>query len=151
MRECSISGAELCRERAAALAGTYEAVNVADVWPGDVLALTSNGATARVMVRKVDVVDGMTCPETLTYRIAFANDWAEGLGLRLSETIAADALLPETALSGPEAALANLQQLQVTSITGSALQIDAGVVPPPVADLKCVDGTGTSDLLLGRI
>src|SRR6202162_113952 len=56
--------------------------------------------------------------------------WAEGLGLRLSETIAADTLLPETALSGPGAALANLPQLQVTSITGSALQIDAGVAPP---------------------
>ena len=28
--------------RAAAVAGTYEAVNPADVWPGDVLALTSN-------------------------------------------------------------------------------------------------------------
>jgi hypothetical protein len=56
--------------------------------------------------------------------------WAEGLGLRLSETIAADALLPETALSGPGATLANLQQLQVTSITGSALQIDAGVAAP---------------------
>ena len=116
--------------RAAALAGTYEAVNPADVWPGDVLALTSNAVTTSVMVRKVDVRDGMTHPETLTYRIAFANDWAEGLGLQLSETIAADTLLPETALSGPDAALANLQQLQVTSITGSAVQIDAGVAPP---------------------
>jgi hypothetical protein len=116
--------------RAAALAGTYEAVNSADIWPGDVLALTSNAVTTSVMVRKVAVEDGMTHPETLTYRIAFANDWAEGLGLKLSETIAADALLPETALSGPEATVTNLQQLQVTSITGSALQIDAGVAPP---------------------
>ena len=116
--------------RAAAIAGTYEAVNSADVWPGDLLALTRNGVTTSVMVRKVDVEDGMTCPETLTYRIAFANDWAEGLGLRLSENIAADALLPETALSGPGATLANLQQLQVTSITGSTLQIDAGLTPP---------------------
>jgi hypothetical protein len=116
--------------RAAAIAGTYETVNSADVWPGDVLALTSNEVTTSVMVRKVDVEDGMTCPETLTYRIAFANDWAEGLGLRLSENIAADALLPETALSGPETTLANLQQLQVTSITGTALQIDAGLAPP---------------------
>jgi hypothetical protein len=116
--------------RAAALAGTYEAVNPADVWPGDVLALTSDGVTTNVMVRKVDVKDGLSHPETLTYRIVFANDWAEGLGLRLSETIAADTLLPETASSGPGGALANLQQLQVTSITGSELQIDAGVAPP---------------------
>ena len=116
--------------RAAALAGTYEAVNPADVWPGDVLALTSNAVTTSVMVRKVAVEDGMTHPEMLTYRVDFSNDWAEGLGLRLSETIAADALLPETASNGPEATVANLQQLQVTSITGSALQIDAGVAPP---------------------
>jgi hypothetical protein len=116
--------------RAAAIAGTYETVNPADVWPGDVLALTSDGVTTSVMVRKVDVADGMTCPETLMYRIAFANDWAEGLGLRLSETIASDALLPETAEDGPGAVLANLQQLQVTSITGSALQIDTGTAPP---------------------
>ncbi len=48
----------------------------------------------------------------------------------MSETIAADALLPETAEDGPGAVLANLQQLQVTCITGSAVQIDAGIAPP---------------------
>ena len=45
--------------RAAAIAGTYEAVNPADVWPGDVLALTSAGQTMSVVVRKVEIVDGM--------------------------------------------------------------------------------------------
>ena len=87
-----------------------------------------------VVVRRVDIVDGMACPEVLTYRIAFANDWAEGLGLTLSEAIAADALLPETALSSATPpgsnVLANLQQLQVVSATGTALQVDAGTAPP---------------------
>jgi hypothetical protein len=120
--------------RAAAAAGTYEAVNPADVWPGDVLAVTSSGQTMSVVVRRVDIVEGMACPEILTYRIAFANDWAEGLGLTLSEAIAADALLPETALSlapppGSDV-VANLQQLQVVSATGTALQVDAGTAPP---------------------
>ncbi len=32
-----------CVEPSAALAGTYVAVNPADVWPGDVLAITSGG------------------------------------------------------------------------------------------------------------
>jgi hypothetical protein len=120
--------------RAAAASGSYEAVNPMDVWPGDVLAVTGGGQTMSVVVRRVDIVDGMACPEVLTYRMAFANDWAEGLGLTLSETIAADALLPETALSSTTPpgsnVLANLQQLQVVSATGTALQVDAGMAPP---------------------
>jgi hypothetical protein len=116
--------------RAAAAAGTYVAVNPADVWPGDVLAITSNGQTMSVVVRRVEIVDGMARPEVLTYSMAFANDWAEGLGLTLSETIAANALLPQTALSAPGNVLANLQQLQVVSATGTALQVDAGMAPP---------------------
>src|SRR5580698_869053 len=117
--------------RAAALAGTYAAVNpAADVWPGDVLAITSGGQTMSVVVRQVVITDGMALPEVLTYRMAFANDWAEGLGLTLSETVAANALLPQTALSAPGNVLANLQQLQVVSATGTALQVDAGTAPP---------------------
>jgi hypothetical protein len=120
--------------RAAAAAGTYVAVNPVDVWPGDVLAVTSGEKTMSVVVRRVDIVDGMACPEVLTYRMAFANDWAEGLGLTLSEAIAADALLPRTALNSttPNGSnvLANLQQLQVVSATGTALQVDAGMDPP---------------------
>jgi hypothetical protein len=116
--------------RAAAAAGTYVAVNPADVWPGDVLAITRGGQTMSVVVRRVEIVDGMARPEVLTYRMSFANDWAEGLGLTLSETIAANALLPQTALSEPSKVLANLQQLQVVSATGTALQVDAGTAPP---------------------
>jgi hypothetical protein len=116
--------------RAAAAAGTYVAVNPADVWPGDVLAITRDGQTMSVVVRRVEIVDGMARPEVLTYRMAFANDWAEGLGLTLSETIAANALLPQTASSEPSKVLANLQQLQVVSATGTALQVDAGTAPP---------------------
>jgi hypothetical protein len=120
--------------RAAAAAGTYAAVNPVDVWPGDVLAMTSGGQTMNVVVRRVDIADGMACPEVLMYRMAFANDWAEALGLTLSEAIAIDALLPQTALSSTTPAgsnvLANLQQLQVVSATGAALQVDAGMAPP---------------------
>ena len=116
--------------RAAAIAGSYDATNPEDVWPGDVLAVTANGETMRVVVRRVTVTNGMALPEVLTYRIEFANDWAEGLGLKLSEAIAADALLPQTALDAPGNVLANLQQLQVVSSTGTALQLDAGMAPP---------------------
>jgi hypothetical protein len=121
--------------RGAAVSGSYAAVNLAatsttDVWPGDVLALTADGVTTNVVVRRVSIVDEMAVPELLSYRIEFANDWAEGLGLKLSESIATDALLPQTALSAPGNVLANLQQLQMVSSTGTALQVDAGMAPP---------------------
>ncbi len=93
-------------DRAAAIAGSYTAMNLAssssasaDIWPGDMLALTTNGGVADVVVRKVVIEEQGASPETLTYRIAFANDWAQGIGLQLSEAIARDALIPETALS----------------------------------------------------
>lgn len=121
----------LASSRAAAQAGSYMAVNPpADLWPGDVLALTSAGQTMNVVVRKVTLEDGNASPEALTYKVAFANDWAEALGLTLSEAVAPDAWLPLTASSTPSAVLANLPQLAVTSTTGNALQIDAGTAPP---------------------
>jgi len=117
-------------DRSAAIAGSYEAVNPEDIWPGDVLEIASGGEATKVMVRQVEVADSSAWPEMLTYRIAFANDWAEGLGLKLSETVAADALLPQTAATGASSALANLQQLQIVGVTGAALQVDAGTAAP---------------------
>jgi hypothetical protein len=121
--------------RSAAVAGKYAAVNpTSDVWPGDVLAITSAGTTTSVLVRSVIVEDGASEPEVLRYRIAFANDWAtewaDGLGLKLSETIAADAVLPSTAANDADEVLANLQQLSVSSLTTTAIGVDAGVDPP---------------------
>jgi len=117
--------------RAAAIAGSYAAVNpTADVWPGDVLSIIANRQTINVVVRKVAVVDGHAVPEHLTYCIDFANDWADSLGITLSEAIAPDAFLPPIAETMPAAVLANLQQLTVASATTTALQIDAGTNPP---------------------
>jgi hypothetical protein len=126
--------------RTAAVAGTYACVNPAsDIWPGDVLSVTSAGVTSSFLVRSVVAEDGGAVPEVRTYKIAFANDWAtewaDGIGLRLSEEIAADAILPQTAAGSGGEVLANLQQLALTSvagtgITGTALQVDAGTAPP---------------------
>jgi hypothetical protein len=117
--------------RAAAIAGSYAAINpTADVWPGDVLSITANGQTFNVVVRQVTVVNGNAVPELLTYRIAFANDWADSLGVTLSEAIAQDSFLPTTAEMTAGAVLTNLQQLTVVSATTTALQIDAGTNPP---------------------
>ncbi|MDE3104428.1 MAG: hypothetical protein KGK08_04565 [Acidobacteriota bacterium] len=120
--------------RAAAAAGTYTAVNPGDVWPGDLLAISQQGNVTNYIVRKVHYVDGHSQPEVLTCHITFANDWAEGLGLKLSESVALDAYLPAAATSSTapvgSGALANLQQLQIVSASLTVLQIDAGVAPP---------------------
>lgn len=118
--------------RAAAIAGTYTAANpqqAADIWPGDVLALTTAGDTVSVVVRRVTITGGPGSPELLTYGISFANDWAESLGLTLSEAVATDALLPQTALPAPASVLSNLQ-MTVVSVSDTAIQLDAGMVPP---------------------
>jgi len=121
----------LASSRAAAIAGSCAAINpTADIWPGDVLSITANGQTLNVVVRQVSIADGNAVPELLTYRIAFANDWADSLGVTLSEAIAPDSFLPPTAETAPGAVLANLQQLTVASATTTALQIDAGTNPP---------------------
>lgn len=121
--------------RTAAVAGSYTAVNPsADIWPGDILAVTSDGVTSSLLVRSVEVKDGNAAPEILTYAMKFANDWAtqwaDGIGLKLSEAIAPDAYLPATAEAAPAQVLANLQQFAVTTVNGSELQIDAGCDPP---------------------
>ncbi|MDE1163727.1 MAG: hypothetical protein PW792_17520 [Acidobacteriaceae bacterium] len=123
--------------RSAAIAGEVQCVNpAADVWPGDVLALTSDDDTVQVLVRSVALVDGASVPETRRYKLTFANDWAmewgDGLGMRLSESIAADAALPQTAedSTAEAAVLANLSQLSVTSLSSSVISVDAGITPP---------------------
>ncbi len=129
--------------RAAAVTGSYTAANPVsggDIWPGDVLALTSNGATDNVIVRKVTLSSQGAYPEVLTYRLAFANEWAEGLALTLSEFVPADTLLPASPLpladssSGPPTlpthALAGLQSITAVGPANDAVTVDAGQAPP---------------------
>lgn len=117
------------------MAGSYSTVNpTADIWPGDVLVVTSDGVASSLLIRSVEVKDGNAVPEIRTYAIKFANDWAteweDGLGLKLSEAIATNVVLPATAEQAPAQVLANLQQLSVTSVNGSEVQMDAGCDPP---------------------
>ena len=66
------------------------------MWPGDALELTANGSTVSVIVRQVEVVDQAALRlKPWLYRMAFANDWAEELGLKLSADLSqTDALVP---------------------------------------------------------
>ena len=130
-------------ERAAAISGSYTALNPVsggDIWPGDVLSLVNCEATTNVIVRKVSLSSRGAYPEILTYRLAFANEWAEGLALTLSETVPADALLPALPLlladsttgspTLPGRTLASLQSITVLGPAGNALTVDAGQAAP---------------------
>ena len=116
----------------AALSGQYTVTDPGgDIWPGDVLALTQNGVTRNVLVRKVGIADGGASPELATYELTFANDWAEAVGLKVTEAISMDAVLPAEAKSvAGEGVLPSLAQLQVLTASSTALQIDAGMAPP---------------------
>ena len=125
----------MATSRSAALAGSYATLNPAqDIWPGDVLSITSADSTCALLVRTVALVDEHARPELITYKIGFANDWAtewaDGLGLKLSAAIASDAFLPLNAASGPAQVLGNLLQCTVVSMTNSVLQVSAGCVAP---------------------
>ena len=120
---------------AAAWTGSYADVNLQDtqdVWPGDFLALdaASQGLAAQVIARTVLIESSSSSPEVLHYKIGFANDWAEGLSMKLSAAIATDLFLPQEAETAAGNVLANLASLQVIAATTTALQIDAGVAPP---------------------
>jgi hypothetical protein len=119
--------------RAAAWSGKYTEWNAdrqGDVWPGDAVAVASAsaGLNANLVVREVQIDGNSAAPNLTRYTLTFANDWADEIAIRTSSAIPADALLP----AEPESAtpLANLNSLVVTSVTGSAIQIAAGVAPP---------------------
>jgi hypothetical protein len=160
-------------QRAAGVSGSYVAVNPplagSDIWPGDVLSLSTSTGEVNVIARKVTVSTQGASPEALLYHVAFANDWAEGLGIGLSEAIAKDAFLPPIALdlvdspggtapTLPVHALANLQQLTLAGPVAGALTVDAGVAPPVGGGFEVrrrdggfgsgVTGSGSGDLVL---
>ena len=62
------------------------------------------------VVRSITIQDGLASPELVTCELTFAGEWAEGLGIKTSGAIAADAVLPQAALPGPGVFLASLQQ-----------------------------------------
>ncbi len=117
-------------DRAAALTGQYESSDLPDVWPGDNLSLSTDQGTQRAIVRTVVITDAMAEPEDLRCQVDFAGDWAKPIGLELSETVATDVLLPATAQAASGQVLNNLSALTVISVTGTAVQIDAGTAPP---------------------
>jgi hypothetical protein len=146
--------------RTAAISGRYISTNPSqDIWPGDVLAITSDGVTSSFLIRSVVARDGGAQPEIMRYELKFANDWAaewaDGMGVKLNEVIASDALLPVKAATGTSQTLANLSQLSVTNITETAVSIDTGMEPPVGGGFEVRsddgvsgDGVDAADLVL---
>ncbi len=124
----------LATSRAAAWEGKYTGFNLQspqDIWPGDVLAVdaVSTGLNASLVVRAVTIEAGSSSPDLTKYTIAFANDWAEALSMKLSSTVPKDVWLPQQAATAVTV-LGNLAGLTISSVTGSTIQIAAGVTPP---------------------
>ncbi|MDE1155871.1 MAG: hypothetical protein PW735_09095 [Acidobacteriaceae bacterium] len=161
--DCEAAAAALlafASSRSAAIAGTYTMRNPSqDVWPGDVLSITSEEETVKVLVRNTEILDGACAPELLRYRIRFANDWAtelaDGAGMVVSEAVATDVEIPEAAEETDSAVLTNLQRLSVSSISASAVGVDAGNDAPSGGgfevrrrDYAFGFGADTADLVL---
>ncbi|HZP04138.1 MAG TPA: hypothetical protein VFB43_04490 [Terracidiphilus sp.] len=112
--------------------GTYKTISVSlasDVWPGDALLLNAPSASldVQIVVRSVKLSYSASYPDLVRYEIAFANDWADDLAIRTSATVPANAWLP--APIAPTV-LANLNNLAVTSLSGSTVTIHTGATPP---------------------
>lgn len=122
---------DLSTDRSAAWKGTYTAWNMeaqGDVWPGDVLAVSSTSANlaANLVVRGVEIELPCGWPGQVKYVVSFANDWADALAIRTSSAVPRDVWLPQQPqVTEP---LDNLAQLTF-SISGNSISVNAGVTP----------------------
>lgn len=125
-------------DRAAAWSGRYTGWNLEqtdDVWPGDVLVMqsASAGLSASLIVRAVQIDFSSASPELTRYTVQFANGWAEDLAIKTSTAIPDDVWLPTSPVSiGSQVStqLNNFNTLSVPSITGSQINVAAGVSAP---------------------
>lgn len=119
----------------AAWKGNYKYYNLQDqqdIWPGDALDFSSigNGLNTSVIVRKVVIESTSSYPEVLNYSLEFANDWAEAIAMKMSDAIPPEVILPFEPAFVPGAYLANLNALDVVSISSTEIQVNANVTPP---------------------
>ena len=114
--------------------GTYACWNPhqsADMWPGDLLQIEAPSAdmSSTLLVRSVAIRATSCSPELLNYTVAFANEWAEPLSLKMNEGAPLNAWLPPTALTA-STALVSARDLAVSSVSTTQIQVQAGLTPP---------------------
>jgi hypothetical protein len=132
-----------CRNAAAAIvaasagisaqwSGAYKcggAALASDVWPGDALLFNAPSLhlDSQVVVRSVKLTYASTYPDLVDYDIRFANDWADDLAIKTSDSVPEDVWLPAPISS---AVLPNLTKLTVSSLSGTTVTVNTGVAPP---------------------
>jgi len=87
----------------------------------------SAGLDSQVVVRTVKLSYRASCPDLVAYAIAFANDWADDLAIKTSETVPTDVWLP---VEASPSFVANLNGLAVTSLNGSTVTVNTGQAAP---------------------
>lgn len=100
-----------------------------DIWPGDLLAVSSTSANlaANLVVRAVEIELPCGWPGQAKYVVGFANDWADALAIRTSSAVPKDMWLPQQ----PQTTLPLDSLAQLTfSISGDSIQVNAGTTPP---------------------
>jgi hypothetical protein len=120
---------------AAAWKGSYRFRNLqdqSDIWPGDALNFNSPaaGMNVSVIVRRVTIESTSSSPEVLNYVVDFANDWAETIAMKLSSAISPDVYLPQEPETTAANYLANLNALQVSSISTTSIAVNVGISAP---------------------
>lgn len=112
--------------------GSFQCSNAtlaSDVWPGDALLLNapSLALDSQVVVRAVKLSYASSSPDLVVYDISFANDWADDLAIKTSDSVPADAWLPVPVSAS---VLPNLTSLTVTALTGNTVTINTGIPAP---------------------
>jgi hypothetical protein len=131
-RNAAAAIAQAAASTAALWSGTYRTTNfdvAADIWPGGALDVNapSCGINAQLIVRNVRLSYRATLPDLVEYQIAFANDWADDLAIRTSDSVPADAWLPAAIVP---AHAASLNSLTVSVISGNTITVNAGTTAP---------------------
>ena len=101
--------------------------NQSDIWPGDALNFNSPAAGIQCKRHRASSdhrVDEQF-PEVLNYVVDFANDWAETIAMKLSSAISPDVYLPQEPETTAGNYLANLNALQVSSISSTSIVVNA--------------------------
>jgi len=147
--------------------GTYQTWSnflpgaASDIFPGEAVAVNapSRAAVFNATVRKVRIELADRVSDHAMYTIEFANDLAESLALEDAESTTAVPLqdLPVQLLTTQVGAyyLPNLIDAQITGVSSTTVQVDAGMTPPNGCgiEVRAHDfGWGPSDdlNLLGR-
>jgi hypothetical protein len=133
--------------------------SASDIFPGDGLSLNipSRGANFQVTVHEVEFTVNDLEGEHCRYKITFANDAAETLAFEFDGTKLAT--LPwVTAITNAQVGaiyLADLTDAEITQVTSTTLNIDAGAAPPAGGgiEVRWSDsgwGPGNERNLIGR-